>query len=160
MKVISVAASSFRSGVKEMPRLTSKSHPTRRRLKALDAARLWYTLKKSLFDLSIFTSGRILLLHLPVLLDNPTNPSTAPHQPLIAISKMASYLTGSEAFNREKQTSDTNTSTAAWADKYRGVRLSTIIQQTTKLTQHRQQLKTSTLPRRFQSPPMTQFPQP
>jgi hypothetical protein len=38
---------------------------------------------------------------------------------------MASYLTGSEAFTREKQaTSDTSTtSTAAWADKYRGVRI-------------------------------------
>ncbi|KAJ5816769.1 hypothetical protein N7447_009002 [Penicillium robsamsonii] len=34
---------------------------------------------------------------------------------------MASYLTGSEAFTREKEaTSETNTSTAAWADKYRG----------------------------------------
>lgn len=39
---------------------------------------------------------------------------------------MASYLTGSEAFTREKQaTPETSTSsTAAWADKYRGVRLS------------------------------------
>lgn len=39
---------------------------------------------------------------------------------------MASYLTGSEAFTREKQATPeiSTSSTAAWADKYRGVRLS------------------------------------
>lgn len=76
---------------------------------------------------------------------------------------MASYLTGSEAFTREKQaTSDTNTSTAAWADKYRGVRLSQYNHPPNPKTniQHRQQLKTSTLPRRFQSPLKTLFLQP
>jgi hypothetical protein len=41
---------------------------------------------------------------------------------------MASYLTGSEAFTREKLPTESSTSTsnagpqAAWADKYRGVR--------------------------------------
>lgn len=77
---------------------------------------------------------------------------------------MASYLTGSEAFTREKEaTSDISTSsTAAWADKYRGVRLSRYNHpmDLEANKQHRQQLKTSTLPRRSQSPPMTPFPQP
>lgn len=77
---------------------------------------------------------------------------------------MASYLTGSEAFTREKQATPeiSTSSTAAWADKYRGVRLSQYNHPAPPQTntKHRQQLKISILPRRSQSPPMTPFPQP
>lgn len=88
-------------------------------------------------------------------------PSTSSHTP--ATATMASYMTGSEAFNRENHvpSGSSGTPQSAWSNKYRGVSPRPIDQsRSSRLTTNfrRQRSRISTLLRPCQSHQTTQSP--